>query len=153
LKLLDREKRGTQRRLKAARFPNYKTLEDFDFAAQPSLNRVLVAELMRCQYIEEREAVILIGNPGTGKTHVATALAIEACHRGYHVLDPYHSERCTFSTVARCTFQPMFTSAPVRLRKRFRNHHASSRRAPGVWCSNVKLGEIVRRHRRNPARL
>jgi len=85
LELLDREKRGTQRRLKAARFPNYKTLEDFDFAAQPSLNRVLVAELMRCQYIEEREAVILIGNPGTGKTHVATALAIEACHRGYHV--------------------------------------------------------------------
>ena len=85
LELLDREKRSTQRRLKAARFPNYKTLEDFDFSAQPSLNRVLVAELMRCQYIEDREAVILIGNPGTGKTHVATALAIEACHRGYQV--------------------------------------------------------------------
>jgi len=83
LELLDREKRGTQRRLKAARFPNYKTLDDFDFSAQSSLNRVLVAELMRCQYIEDREAVILIGNPGTGKTHVATALAIEACHRGY----------------------------------------------------------------------
>jgi DNA replication protein DnaC len=85
LELLDREKRSTQRRLRTARFPNYKTLEDFRFEAQPSLNRLLIAELMRCQYIEQRESVILIGNPGTGKTHVATALAVEACHRGYQV--------------------------------------------------------------------
>jgi DNA replication protein DnaC len=85
LELLDREKRSTQRRLRAARFPNYKTREDFKFEAQPSLNRLLIAELLRCQYIEQRESVILIGNPGTGKTHVATALAVEACHRGYQV--------------------------------------------------------------------
>jgi DNA replication protein DnaC len=85
LELLDREKRSTQRRLRAARFPNYKTLENFKFEAQPSLNRLLIAELLRCQYIEQRESVILIGNPGTGKTHVATALAVEACHRGYQV--------------------------------------------------------------------
>jgi len=85
LELLDREKRSTQRRLRAARVPNYKTLEDFKFEAQPSLNRLLIAELLRCQYIEQRESVILIGNPGTGKTHVATALAVEACHRGYQV--------------------------------------------------------------------
>ncbi|HEY1380882.1 MAG TPA: ATP-binding protein, partial [Gemmataceae bacterium] len=45
---------------------------------QPSLNKVLVAELMRCGFVDRREAVILIGNPGTGKTHVATALAAEA---------------------------------------------------------------------------
>lgn len=85
LELLDREKRGAQRRLRAARFPNQKTLDDFKFESQPSLNRLLVAELLRCQYIEQRESVILIGNPGTGKTHVATALAVEACHRGYQV--------------------------------------------------------------------
>jgi DNA replication protein DnaC len=48
--------------------------------------------------------VILIGNPGTGKTHVATALAIEACHRGYRVLDPYHSERCTFHPLRAALF-------------------------------------------------
>jgi len=85
LELLDREKRSTQRRLRFARFPNYKTLDNFKFESQPSLNRLLVSELMRCQFIEQRESVILIGNPGTGKTHVATALAIEACHRGYQV--------------------------------------------------------------------
>jgi DNA replication protein DnaC len=85
IELLDREKRSTERRLKAARFPNSKTLENFDFSAQPSLNRVLIAELMRCEYVERREAVILIGNPGTGKTHLATALGMEACHRGKRV--------------------------------------------------------------------
>jgi len=85
LELLDREKRSTQRRLRFARFPNYKTLDTFKFESQPSLNRLLVSELLRCQFIEQRESVILIGNPGTGKTHVATALAIEACHRGYQV--------------------------------------------------------------------
>jgi DNA replication protein DnaC len=85
LELIEREKRAAERRLKAARFPNLKTLDTFDFTAQPSLNRMLVIELMRCAYLDDRESVILIGNPGTGKTHVATALAIEACGRGKRV--------------------------------------------------------------------
>ena len=85
LELVEREKRAAERRLKAARFPNLKTLETFDFAAQPSLNRMLVSELLRCAYLDNREAVILIGNPGTGKTHVATALGVEACARGKRV--------------------------------------------------------------------
>ncbi len=85
LELLDREKRASQRRLKAARFPNIKTLENFDFAAQSSINKVLVTELMRCQYIDDRESVILVGNPGTGKTHLAIALGVEACGRGQRV--------------------------------------------------------------------
>ena len=85
LELLDREKRAADRRLKAACFPNYKTLEDFDFAAQPSLNRLLISELMRGVYIEQRESVILLGNPGTGKTHIATALGIAACGLGKKV--------------------------------------------------------------------
>ena len=71
LELLDRERRAAERRLKAARFPTLKTLEDFDFAAQPSLNKVLVAELMRCAFIDRRESVILLGNPGTGKPQPA----------------------------------------------------------------------------------
>ena len=85
LELLDRDKRAAQRRLKAAKFPTLKTLENFDFTARPSVNEMLVAELARCEWIDRRENVILIGNPGTGKSHLATALAAEACSRGYRV--------------------------------------------------------------------
>jgi DNA replication protein DnaC len=85
LELLDRERRAAERRLKAARFPALKTLDTFDFTARPSIKKPLVAELLRCAYIDARENVILAGNPGTGKTHVATALGVEACSRGKKV--------------------------------------------------------------------
>jgi len=83
--LLDREARAAERRLKAARFPSLKTLESFDFKAQPSLNKMLVNQLMRGEYIIHRESIILIGQPGTGKTHLATALGIKACQMGKKV--------------------------------------------------------------------
>jgi DNA replication protein DnaC len=82
--LADRARRACQRRLKAARFPQLKSLDDFDFTAQPSLNRALILELARCEFIERRETVILLGGPGTGKTHVAIGLAA-ACQRGKKV--------------------------------------------------------------------
>jgi len=85
LELIQREKRASERRLKAARFPNPKTLEDFQFEAQPSINRMLLGELLRGEYIEKREAVIFVGNPGTGKTHLATALGMAACQQGKRV--------------------------------------------------------------------
>jgi DNA replication protein DnaC len=83
--LLDREQRAAERRLKAAKLPTVKTLEDFDFLAQPSVNKPLVLELLRCHYVERRENVLLVGNPGTGKTHLATALAVAACGAGKRV--------------------------------------------------------------------
>ena len=85
LELLERERRADERRLQAARFPTMKALDDFDFAAQPSLNKLLFAELLRGEYLQRRESVILLGNPGTGKTHLATALAAAACSQGKKV--------------------------------------------------------------------
>jgi DNA replication protein DnaC len=83
--VLDREQRACQRRLKAARFGQLKSLDDFDFTAQPSLNRASILELARGEFIDRREAVILVGGPGTGKTHVAVGLAAAACQRGKRV--------------------------------------------------------------------
>lgn len=85
LELLDREKRAAERRLKSAKFPTIKTMDTFDFAARPSVNKVLITELMRCEYVDHRENLLLVGNPGTGKSHLATALAAQACARGYRV--------------------------------------------------------------------
>ena len=59
--------------------------EEANFKAQPSINRVLASELMRCEYIEKRESVILLGNPGTGKTPLATVLGIAGSRHGKKV--------------------------------------------------------------------
>ncbi len=83
--LADRQQRACNRRLKAAGFPQLKSLDTFDFTAQPSLKRALILELARCEYIERRESVILLGGTGTGKTHVAIGLAAAACQRGKKV--------------------------------------------------------------------
>ena len=85
LELINREQRASDRRLKGADFPNYKTLDSFDFKEQPSINKVLVTELMRGEYIDKKENVLLVGNSGTGKSHVATALGIAACAQGKRV--------------------------------------------------------------------
>jgi DNA replication protein DnaC len=66
LELLEREKRSAERRIKFARFPTIKTLETFDFASRPSVNKVLIAELMRCEYIEGKENILMVGNPPQG---------------------------------------------------------------------------------------
>ena len=83
--LIDRERRATERRIKEAAFPVLKTIETFDFAAQVSINESLVRELLRGEYIGKRENLLLVGNPGTGKTHLATALGFAACSQGKRV--------------------------------------------------------------------
>jgi DNA replication protein DnaC len=85
LELLDRERRMVERRIRQARFPAVKGLDGFDFAAIPSLNKMLVLELARCEYVERRENVIALGNSGTGKTHIALGLGLAACQRGMSV--------------------------------------------------------------------
>jgi DNA replication protein DnaC len=85
LELIDRERRTVERRIRAARFPAVKSFDTFNFAAIPSLNKPLVLELARCEYILRRENVIALGNSGTGKTHVALALGLAACQKGFTV--------------------------------------------------------------------
>ena len=62
LELIERERRMVERRIKAAKFPAVKSLDSFDFAALPSLNKALVMELARSEYVERRENVIAVGN-------------------------------------------------------------------------------------------
>jgi len=83
--LIDRERRATERRIKEATFPVLKTIESFDFKVQPSINEPLVRELLRCEYLTKKENVLLVGNAGTGKTHLATALGFAACSQGKRV--------------------------------------------------------------------
>jgi DNA replication protein DnaC len=85
LELIDRERRMVERRIKAARFPATKSLDSFEFKAIPSLNKVLVLELARCDYITRNENIIAIGNSGTGKTHIALGLGLAACQKGLTV--------------------------------------------------------------------
>jgi len=85
LELIERERRMIERRIKAAKFPAVKSLESFDFKAMPSLNKPLVMELARCEYIDRFENVIALGPSGTGKTHITLGLGLAACQKGLKV--------------------------------------------------------------------
>ena len=115
LELIDRERRTIERRIKAARFPAVKSLDTFDFTAIASLNKILVLELARCEFILRRENVIALGNSGTGKSHVALALGLAACQKGLTV---------TFTTAAALVHQLMEARDERRLLKQQRDLQA-----------------------------
>jgi DNA replication protein DnaC len=80
-----RDASGARQRIRHAQFPAQKTLEDFDWRAQPAAERPLVLHLAQLAWIEEHANVCFLGPPGTGKTHLAIALSIKACQHGYRV--------------------------------------------------------------------
>ena len=82
LELIERERRMVERRIKEARFPAVKSLDSFDFAAIPSLNKTLVLELARSEYVTRRENIIAVGNSGTGKTHIGLGSVSRPARRG-----------------------------------------------------------------------
>jgi DNA replication protein DnaC len=77
----DREARTFGKRIREARLPSQKMLADFDFAAMPSLDQLQVHRLASCEFVDRAENLLLVGSSGTGKTHLATAIGIEACKR------------------------------------------------------------------------
>ena len=80
-----REENAFKRRISQARFPLLKTLDQFDFTAIPSLNKAKVLHLAQGEYIGKKENLLLMGNSGTGKTHLATALGLTACQQAKNV--------------------------------------------------------------------
>src|SRR2546427_7652696 len=81
-----RESHGGESRIRAARFPARKTLEEFDFTFQRSIKKQVIEHLGQLDFLHARENVVLLGPPGTGKTHLAIALSIRACLAGQRVI-------------------------------------------------------------------
>ncbi len=115
LELLDRERRATERRIHQACFPVVKSLDTFEFMALPTVNKALVLELARCEFLLRRENVLLLGNSGTGKTHLALALGLAADQKGHRV---------RFTTAAAMVHELMEAKHETR-RLRFQKQMAS----------------------------
>jgi DNA replication protein DnaC len=85
LELIERDRKAAERRLKAARFPTHKLLDEFDFQDRPSINKPLLLQLIQGDYLDQRENILVVGPSGTGKTHLAISLGIAACGQGKKV--------------------------------------------------------------------
>jgi DNA replication protein DnaC len=83
--VVQRDANAFQTRLKRAGFPVHKDFETFDFSVAEGIDKQRMLQLAECGWVDRSEAVLLVGNPGTGKTHCATALGVEACRRGKRV--------------------------------------------------------------------
>lgn len=105
----DRRERAIRRRIGDAHFPRLKTLDSFDFEAQPSVDRDEVLELARTNFVDERANVVLMGEVGTGKTHLAIALGMACCQRGWRV---------RFTTAAELTNMLVESKSAAQLSRR-----------------------------------
>ncbi|MBF0240346.1 MAG: ATP-binding protein, partial [SAR324 cluster bacterium] len=104
-----RQARQSQQRLKEARFPQLKPLENTDLDKWPSMNPIQIREYAQGEYIQKHENIIFIGQHGTGKTHAAIALGIEACRQGYR----------TFFTTAASLVNTLVESREEKTLQRF----------------------------------
>lgn len=84
--IINRQNNGNSKRIQKAKFAQHKTLEEYNFNCQPSINKRFIYNLGTCEFVRKKENVAFIGPPGTGKTHLATALGLKAISQGYNVL-------------------------------------------------------------------
>jgi DNA replication protein DnaC len=82
----NRRDNSYKKRHAKAKLPMYKTVEDFDFSFQPSINKKVINDCLTCQFINEKKNIIFIGKPGTGKSHLSIAFGLQALQKGYKVL-------------------------------------------------------------------
>ena len=83
--LEERSITGQKRRIKAAKFPLLKTLDEFDLTKLEHVSESTIRQLASCDFIKQRQNIVMIGNPGSGKTHLSIALGMSACEAGYRV--------------------------------------------------------------------
>ena len=81
----ERHEAGQKRRIKNAGFPVLKTLDEFDLSKLEYVEPAYIKELASCDFIKNKQNIVMIGNPGAGKTHLSIALGMKACHAGFHV--------------------------------------------------------------------
>lgn len=82
----NRRDNSYKKRYAKAKLPAYKSIEDFDFTFQPSINKKVINDCLTCQFINEKKNVIFIGKPGTGKSHLSIAFGLQALQKGHKVL-------------------------------------------------------------------
>lgn len=83
--LAERSVTGQKRRIKAAKFPSLKTLDEFDMSRLENVSESTVRQLASCDFIKQRQNIVMIGNPGSGKTNLSIALDMNTCEAGYRV--------------------------------------------------------------------
>lgn len=81
-----------KKRYMKAKLPAHKTVEDFDFSFQPSIDKKIINDCLTCNFIQEKRNIVFIGNPGTGKTHLSIAIGLRALMKGAKVLFTHVSE-------------------------------------------------------------
>lgn len=82
----NRKNNNYKKRYQKSKFPSHKTIEDFDFSFQPSIDKKIINDCLTCDFIREKRNIVFIGNPGTGKTHLSIAIGIKAILKGFKVL-------------------------------------------------------------------
>ena len=85
MELLQRQDNLHKRRIKAAKFPIHKTIDEFDLNRLENVSKAYIAELLSCDFIHQKQNIVMIGNCGSGKTHLSIALGLKACQAGYKV--------------------------------------------------------------------